>query len=98
MHISYKSETLTHNLHFFNPFSLFSSWHNLKIYALKCLILSLCVCLYVFFLQRVALSFDFPFYGHYLRQIIVATGGTFDFPADVRVTFPAYVQSGGGVL
>ncbi|XP_051928621.1 plexin domain-containing protein 1 isoform X2 [Hippocampus zosterae] len=23
----------------------------------------------------VALSFDFPFYGHYLRQIIVATGG-----------------------
>ncbi|XP_008289729.1 plexin domain-containing protein 1-like [Stegastes partitus] len=23
---------------------------------------------------RVALSFDFPFYGHYLRQIIVATG------------------------
>ncbi|KAM9336859.1 plexin domain-containing protein 1-like [Symphorus nematophorus] len=24
---------------------------------------------------RVALSFDFPFYGHYLRQIIVATGG-----------------------
>lgn len=25
--------------------------------------------------QRVALSFDFPFYGHYLRQIIIATGG-----------------------
>uniref|UniRef100_A0A7N6FDK5 Plexin domain containing 1 n=1 Tax=Anabas testudineus TaxID=64144 RepID=A0A7N6FDK5_ANATE len=24
---------------------------------------------------RVALSFDFPFYGHYLRQITVATGG-----------------------
>ncbi|XP_047464742.1 plexin domain-containing protein 1-like isoform X2 [Mugil cephalus] len=24
---------------------------------------------------RVALSFDFPFYGHYVRQIIVATGG-----------------------
>lgn len=24
---------------------------------------------------RVALSFDFPFYGHYIRQIIVATGG-----------------------
>ncbi|XP_068610697.1 plexin domain-containing protein 1-like [Brachionichthys hirsutus] len=24
---------------------------------------------------RVALSFDFPFYGHYLRQIIIATGG-----------------------
>ncbi|KAA8581295.1 hypothetical protein FQN60_002876 [Etheostoma spectabile] len=24
---------------------------------------------------RVALSFDFPFYGHHLRQIIVATGG-----------------------
>lgn len=29
--------------------------------------------------QRVALSFDFPFYGHYLRQIIVATGGEFHF-------------------
>lgn len=29
--------------------------------------------------QRVALSFDFPFYGHYLRQIIVATGGEFNF-------------------
>lgn len=29
------------------------------------------------FPQRVALSFDFPFYGHYLRQIIVATGGEF---------------------
>lgn len=27
--------------------------------------------------QRVALSFDFPFYGHYLRQIIIATGGEF---------------------
>lgn len=25
--------------------------------------------------QRVALSFDFPFYGHNLRQVIVATGG-----------------------
>lgn len=25
--------------------------------------------------QRVALSFDFPYYGHYLRQITVATGG-----------------------
>ncbi|KAJ0060025.1 hypothetical protein NL108_002801 [Boleophthalmus pectinirostris] len=24
---------------------------------------------------RVALSFDFPFYGHHLRQIIIATGG-----------------------
>uniref|UniRef100_A0A674B6P1 Plexin domain containing 1 n=1 Tax=Salmo trutta TaxID=8032 RepID=A0A674B6P1_SALTR len=24
---------------------------------------------------RVALSFDFPFYGHYLRQITIATGG-----------------------
>lgn len=26
-------------------------------------------------LQRVALSFDFPFYGRYLRQITIATGG-----------------------
>ncbi|XP_004080656.1 plexin domain-containing protein 1 [Oryzias latipes] len=31
---------------------------------------------------RVALSFDFPFYGHYLRQIIVATGG-FIFMGDI---------------
>lgn len=31
---------------------------------------------------RVALSFDFPFYGHYLRQIIIATGG-FIFMGDV---------------
>ncbi|XP_069560715.1 plexin domain-containing protein 1-like [Brachyistius frenatus] len=31
---------------------------------------------------RVALSFDFPFYGHNLRQIIVATGG-FIFMGDV---------------
>lgn len=30
-------------------------------------------------LQRVALTFDFPFYGHYLRQITIATGGTFRF-------------------
>lgn len=36
-----------------------------------------CVCLNLLFLQRVALSFDFPFYGHYLRQITIATGGTF---------------------
>lgn len=26
-------------------------------------------------LQRVVLSFDFPFYGHPLRQITIATGG-----------------------
>lgn len=25
--------------------------------------------------QRVNLSFDFPFYGHFLREITVATGG-----------------------
>ncbi|KAM3863944.1 plexin domain-containing protein 1-like [Diretmus argenteus] len=31
---------------------------------------------------RVALSFDFPFYGHYLRQITIATGG-FIFMGDV---------------
>ncbi|KAM6898902.1 plexin domain-containing protein 1-like isoform 1-T1 [Lycodopsis pacificus] len=31
---------------------------------------------------RVALSFDFPFYGHSLRQIIIATGG-FIFMGDV---------------
>lgn len=31
------------------------------------------------FPQRVALSFDFPFYGHYLRQVIIATGGEFLF-------------------
>uniref|UniRef100_A0A8C5GY93 Plexin domain-containing protein 1-like n=1 Tax=Gouania willdenowi TaxID=441366 RepID=A0A8C5GY93_GOUWI len=30
---------------------------------------------YFSFLQRVALSFDFPYYGHNVRQIIVATGG-----------------------
>ncbi|XP_036397686.1 plexin domain-containing protein 1 isoform X1 [Megalops cyprinoides] len=31
---------------------------------------------------RVALSFDFPFYGHYLRQITIATGG-FIFTGEV---------------
>ncbi|XP_069004581.1 plexin domain-containing protein 1-like [Embiotoca jacksoni] len=31
---------------------------------------------------RVALSFDFPFYGHYLRQITIATGG-FIFTGDM---------------
>uniref|UniRef100_A0A8C9YLU0 Plexin domain containing 1 n=1 Tax=Sander lucioperca TaxID=283035 RepID=A0A8C9YLU0_SANLU len=31
---------------------------------------------------RVALSFDFPFYGHYLRQITIATGG-FIFTGDI---------------
>uniref|UniRef100_A0A8C4H0K3 PSI domain-containing protein n=1 Tax=Dicentrarchus labrax TaxID=13489 RepID=A0A8C4H0K3_DICLA len=31
---------------------------------------------------RIALSFDFPFYGHHLRQIIVATGG-FIFMGDI---------------
>lgn len=31
---------------------------------------------------RVALSFDFPFYGHYLRQVTIATGG-FIFTGDV---------------
>uniref|UniRef100_A0A3B3V4V8 Plexin domain containing 1 n=1 Tax=Poecilia latipinna TaxID=48699 RepID=A0A3B3V4V8_9TELE len=31
---------------------------------------------------RVALSFDFPFYGHFLRQITIATGG-FIFTGDV---------------
>lgn len=30
-------------------------------------------------LQNVAMSFDFPFYGHYLRQVTIATGGTFWF-------------------
>lgn len=49
-------------------------------------------------LQVVALSFDFPFYGHYLKQITIATGGTSDFLADVGVTFTAYVHSSGGVL
>lgn len=29
----------------------------------------------VFPSQRVNLSFDFPFYGHFLREITVATGG-----------------------
>ncbi|XP_035035813.2 plexin domain-containing protein 1 [Hippoglossus stenolepis] len=31
---------------------------------------------------RVALSFDFPFYGHYLRQVTIATGG-FIFTGDI---------------
>ncbi|KAI3359620.1 hypothetical protein L3Q82_014002 [Scortum barcoo] len=31
---------------------------------------------------KVALSFDFPFYGHYLRQITIATGG-FIFTEDI---------------
>ncbi|XP_029429095.1 plexin domain-containing protein 1 isoform X4 [Rhinatrema bivittatum] len=34
--------------------------------------------------SRVILSFDFPFYGHYLRQITIATGGAgFIFMGDV---------------
>lgn len=49
-------------------------------------------------LQVVALSFDFPFYGHYLKQITIATGGTLDFPADAGVTFAADVHSSGGAL
>uniref|UniRef100_A0A8C2Z7Q6 Plexin domain containing 1 n=1 Tax=Cyclopterus lumpus TaxID=8103 RepID=A0A8C2Z7Q6_CYCLU len=32
--------------------------------------------------KQVALSFDFPFYGHYLRQITIATGG-FIFTGDI---------------
>ncbi|XP_019949858.2 plexin domain-containing protein 1-like isoform X1 [Paralichthys olivaceus] len=31
---------------------------------------------------KVALSFDFPFYGHYLRQVTIATGG-FIFTGDI---------------
>ncbi|XP_013887201.1 plexin domain-containing protein 1 isoform X1 [Austrofundulus limnaeus] len=31
---------------------------------------------------RVVMSFDFPFYGHYLKQIVIATGG-FIFTGDV---------------
>lgn len=34
--------------------------------------------------QRVALSFDFPFYGHYLRQIIIATGGELCNEEEIR--------------
>lgn len=30
--------------------------------------------------QRVNLSFDFPFYGHFLREITVATGGKYITP------------------
>ncbi|KAF7239678.1 Plexin domain-containing protein 1, partial [Varanus komodoensis] len=33
-------------------------------------------------LQRVILSFDFPFYGHHLRQVTIATGG-FLFMGDI---------------
>lgn len=29
----------------------------------------------LFLLQRIVLSFDFPFYGHLLRQVTIATGG-----------------------
>lgn len=29
----------------------------------------------VSFPQRIVLSFDFPFYGHLLRQVTIATGG-----------------------
>uniref|UniRef100_A0A4W5RFM6 Plexin domain containing 2b n=1 Tax=Hucho hucho TaxID=62062 RepID=A0A4W5RFM6_9TELE len=35
-----------------------------------------------FFMQRVNLSFDFPFYGHFLRDLTVATGG-FIYTGDV---------------
>lgn len=47
--------------------------------------------------QRVALSFDFPFYGHYLRQIIIATGGEFHSLAangDWRLCFSLEKHSG----
>ncbi|KPP64559.1 plexin domain-containing protein 1-like, partial [Scleropages formosus] len=40
---------------------------------------------------RVALSFDFPFYGHYLRQITIATGG-FIFTGDVVHRFLTATQ------
>uniref|UniRef100_A0A8C7VN09 PSI domain-containing protein n=1 Tax=Oncorhynchus mykiss TaxID=8022 RepID=A0A8C7VN09_ONCMY len=40
------------------------------------------LCLFVFFMQRVNLSFDFPFYGHFLRDLTVATGG-FIYTGDV---------------
>lgn len=40
---------------------------------------------------RVALSFDFPFYGHFLRQITIATGG-FIFMGDVTHRMLATTQ------
>ncbi|KAG7231598.1 hypothetical protein INR49_006670 [Caranx melampygus] len=43
---------------------------------------------------RVALSFDFPFYGHYLRQVTIATGG-FIFTGDVthrQLTTTQYIS------
>lgn len=48
--------------------------------TLSILHLPFCTLLIYFFLwccslQRVNLSFDFPFYGHFLREITVATGG-----------------------
>lgn len=43
--------------------------------------------------QKVALSFDFPFYGHYLRQITIATGGTFFLIWQQREPFTALVHS-----
>lgn len=40
---------------------------------------------------RVALSFDFPFYGHFLRQITIATGG-FIFMGDITHRMLATTQ------
>lgn len=42
------------------------------------------VCLF-FLSQRVNLSFDFPFYGHLLREITVATGGKLEFALSIGV-------------
>lgn len=42
--------------------------------SLTSLFLTGVICLF-FPSQRVNLSFDFPFYGHFLREITVATGG-----------------------
>lgn len=41
---------------------------------------------YLFFPpQRVNLSFDFPFYGHLLREITVATGGKLEYALSLGV-------------
>jgi hypothetical protein len=50
-------------------------------------------------LQRVVLSFDFPFYGHPLRQITIATGGKAESAGLGRVwrAKPKLRRSPGGV-
>lgn len=53
-------------------------------FSVPSILLTCAVCLF-FLSQRVNLSFDFPFYGHLLREITVATGGKLEFALSIEV-------------